>query len=125
VMLDADDDCPRELGPDLKARAAASVGCPVEVILAKREFEAWFLGSVESLRGYRGIGADAASPPDVETIRGAKERLTSLMLGGRTYLPIDDQPAMAERFDMDRAAANSPSFRRLLEKVQRLLAELT
>jgi hypothetical protein len=54
VILDADDDCPAELGGLLLNRSVTATDKPVGVVLAKREFEAWFLGAKESLRGKRG-----------------------------------------------------------------------
>lgn len=44
VLLDADDDCPALLGPELLRRAKHATHLPVAVVLAKREFEAWFFG---------------------------------------------------------------------------------
>jgi hypothetical protein len=45
ILLDADDDCPAELSPALLARARAERSdVPVSVVLANKEFEAWFVG---------------------------------------------------------------------------------
>jgi len=72
-MLDADDDCPATMGPELLKRARAAVPhTPVGLVLAKCEFEAWFLASAESLAGRRGL-PDVLSPPaNPESIRGQK-----------------------------------------------------
>jgi hypothetical protein len=44
ILLDSDDDCPATLGPELLQRARAARGdVPIAVVLAKREFEAWFV----------------------------------------------------------------------------------
>lgn len=41
ILIDAEDDCPKELAPDLLARAQrARPDIPVAVVLAKHEFEA-------------------------------------------------------------------------------------
>ncbi|WP_329557813.1 hypothetical protein [Streptomyces sp. NBC_00696] len=43
VVIDADDDCPASLGPSLLARAEATRSDRrTAVVLANREFEAWF-----------------------------------------------------------------------------------
>ena len=42
------------------------------VVLAHREFEAWFLAAIESLRGTGGIRADAESHHDPESPREQK-----------------------------------------------------
>ncbi len=49
VLLDADDDCPARLGPQILERAQAVVPHrPLSVVLANREFEAWHLAAAES-----------------------------------------------------------------------------
>ena len=56
VLLDADDDCPAELGPRILERAQrVAPHRPISVVLANREFEAWFLAGAESLNGKRGF----------------------------------------------------------------------
>ena len=118
VLLDVDDDCAARLGPELLARAQeVSRGYPVSVVFAVRELEAWFLGGIESLRGQRGIRGDAAWPGDPEAPRGAKERVESLM-GGRTYLDTDDQPALMAMLDIGAARARCPSLDKLLRDLE-------
>lgn len=59
VLLDADTDCPAELGPQLVRRAAkARPDRTTRVTLAKAEYEAWFLAAAESLAGKHGLRAD-------------------------------------------------------------------
>lgn len=113
VLLDADDDLPCVLGPHLLARARAVTAVEdVRVVIARREYEAWFLGALESLRGKRGIPLDAPIVDDPESVRGAKELLGRLM--GRRYSPTIDQPAFTALFDMDIARKRCPSFDKLL-----------
>ena len=123
VLLDANGDLPCKLGPELLARCRAVVSdIPLSVVLAKCEFEAWFLGAVESLRGVRGINNDAVSPLTPESIRGAKERLSELMEHGRAYRPTVDQAALAAQFDYDTARTRCPSLDKLLRDVNTLLS---
>jgi len=120
VLLDADDDCPAELGPELLKRIAEAHGdLRSAVVLAKREFEGWFLGSLESLRGVRGIPDDASSPPNPEEIRGAKELLSKVMAG--TYVETTDQPALAAEFDLNLARKRCPSFGKFMCHFERLI----
>lgn len=87
VILDADDDYPARLGPALLERARrARPDLALGVVLAKREFEAWFLAAAESLRGWRGLPETLEAPGDPEAIRGAKEWLgrSSGLLGRAT-----------------------------------------
>jgi hypothetical protein len=92
------------------------------VILAKREFEGWFLGSLESLRGVRGIIDDVVSPSHPEEISGAKERMSQFMAGNRTYVAIDDQPALASKFDLNLARNKCPSFDKFRRDFERLIS---
>ncbi|HEX5012108.1 MAG TPA: DUF4276 family protein [Planctomycetota bacterium] len=113
LLQDADDQAPCLEAPLLLDRArSAAPDRQVRVVMAKREFEAWFLGALPSLRGLRGIAADAPAVAAPEDIRGAKERLGSLM--GRRYSPTTDQPAFCDRFDIELARRNCPSFDKLL-----------
>jgi hypothetical protein len=122
VLLDADDDCPRELGPELLKHIGKAHGdLLAAVVLAKREFEGWFLGSLESLRGVRGIVDDAVSPPNPEEIRGAKEHLNQFMISKRTYVETTDQPALADKFDLNLARQRCPSFDKFMRDFERLI----
>ena len=124
VILDSDDDCPAELGPQLLERCRNSApSIPVVVILAHREFESWFLGAKESLRGRRGIREDATISEDPEGIRGAKKRLSGNMEGAR-YLEVDDQPAFAAVMDLETTRMNCPSFAKLVRDVEHLVSLL-
>lgn len=122
ILLDADDDCPAVLGPKLLLRAqAARPDVPCSVVLAKSEFEAWFVGSIESLRGHCGIREEAVAPAAPEDIRGAKGWLTRQMSAGRTYLETDDQPSLASRFDIQQARQRCDSFDKFMRDVDALL----
>lgn len=121
VAVDADDDPPCRLGPELSRRAAtARSDLPSRVVLATREKEAWFLAALESLRGKHGVPLDADSLRNAETIRGAKARIASLT--GRSYSEVADEPALSASFDLDQARQNSRSFDKLYRSVTELLA---
>ncbi|MGN9894906.1 hypothetical protein [Micromonospora sp. L31] len=80
--LDADDHCPADLGPRLLHRAqAARPDVKVCVVLANREFEAWFLAAAKSLGGLRGL-PDVLEPPAYpEAKRDAMGWLSERMAG--------------------------------------------
>lgn len=121
VLLDADDDCPARLGPELLKRArAAHSDLHISVVLAKREFEAWFLASIESLRGKRGIPHNACFKRDPELPRDAKRHLSELMEGDRHYLETIDQPSLADGFDLQACRNRCPSFRKFERDVKSL-----
>jgi hypothetical protein len=124
IVLDSDDECPATLGPALLARARkVRSDLPVSVVLAKREFEAWFLAAAESLRGRRGLADDLDGPPDPESIRGAKEWLSGHMPKDRRYVETLDQPALAAYFDLVRAR-RADSFDKFFREVQKALTTL-
>ncbi len=120
VLIDADDDCPAELAPSLLRRVRGRLADrPSTVVLAKREFEAWFLAAARSLRGYRGLPQDLEPPTDPEGVRGAKEWLAHRM--GR-YRPTLDQPALAAIMDLEEAR-RAPSFDKLWRDLERIFGE--
>lgn len=121
ILLDAHDDCPARLAPLLKERAACVTHLPVAVVLAKCEFESWFLGSKESLRGFRGISKDACSPPNPEEIKGAKELIAQNMTSDRNYVEVDDQPAFADKFDLHVSRSRCPSLDKLFKDFYSLI----
>ena len=124
VLLDADGACPAELGPKLlaQARSVAPERIPVTVVVAKEEYEAWFLADLDGLRGRRGLRADAAVPGDPEAVRGAKEYLQRQMEPGRYYSETVDQPALTQALDLERVRERSSSFDKLWREVERLVA---
>ena len=104
IILDCDDDCPAQLGPALLYRASqVRDNLPIAVVLAKCEFETWFLAAAESLRGKRGLKSDIDPPNNPEKIRGAKEWLYQRMQTGSKYSETRDQPALAAIFDIEQA----------------------
>jgi hypothetical protein len=116
ILFDADDDCPKEMGPTIERWAGAEAGdVPVAVVMPNHEYEAWFLASIESLRGKRGIRGDAPACGDPEDPRGAKEKLEELMLPGRTYSPSADQAPLTAALELPAAYQRSRSFRRMVE----------
>lgn len=126
VVLDSDDDDPKILGPELLARARkVRPDRFISVVLAKREFEAWFLAAAESLRGLRGLPDDLEAPSDPESIRGAKEWLAARFKPRRRYSETLDQPAFAKLFDLLQARKRATSFDKLFRDIQAVLGDLT
>ena len=110
VMLDADKDCPKELGAQLAQRARdAGVGVPIAVVCAKREYENWFLASDEGFTG------------DVEEYSGAKEWLTHKTPRGLAYKATRHQPSLSGTMDIDAALKASRSFQRLCSALEQLV----
>lgn len=124
ILLDCDDGCPADDGPKLLKRAVATRGdLPISVVLAKREFETWFLAAAESLRGRRGLSDDLTAPLDPEAVRGAKEWLADRMLPNQSYSATTDQPAFAALFDLE-TARRADSFDKCYREIVQLLNKL-
>lgn len=125
ILFDSHDACPRDLAPLVQGWAREEAGDrPCAVVLAHREYEAWFLAAIESLRGRRGILPDAAAHPEPETPRDAKAELEARMLPGRSYSETADQAALSAKFDMAAAYARCRSFRHMISAFGFLLARL-
>jgi hypothetical protein len=122
ILLDADDDCIATIGARMLATArAARHDRELSVVLANREFEAWFLAALESLRGKRRIRLDATWDGDPESVRDAKRALREQM-EPPIYSPTVDQAALASAMDLELARARSRSFDKLCRDLDRLLA---
>lgn len=123
VLFDADDDCPAELAPTLENWAREAAGeIPCAVVMANREYEAWFLASMEALRGRAGVLPNAASHADPEALRDAKGELERRMRPGASYSATVDQPAMTAQFDLQNAYRRCRSFRKLVSAFGALAA---
>jgi hypothetical protein len=86
------------------------------VVLAKSEFENWFIAAAESIAGDSGLAPGLSSPSDPESIRDAKGWLQKAMPPGRKYSETIDQPSLASKFDLN-AARRAPSFDKLCREI--------
>ena len=124
ILLDANSDCPKTLAAEITERARqARSDRAIQVVLAKMEYEAWFLAAAESVADHKGIKPDFVSPPDPEAVRDAKGWISKHMEPGRSYSPSTDQPALTAVFDMDVARKQAPSFDKLYRAVESLLVD--
>jgi hypothetical protein len=114
VLVDMDDDCPQEKGPELAGRIQAMGNLPfsVVVVCAKREYEGWFLASLETIHvGYVYQG-------DPEDRRDAKGWLTREF----GYRQVRDQSVYTQELDIALARRKSRSFRRLYHAFEEIVA---
>jgi len=135
VILDADDkekgsrgkqgkpDCPKVLGPNLLARAqAVCPHIPLGVVLAYKEYEAWFLYILPELQRAGMIPKGIKLPTyksDKEIPRGCKERLSSFMT--EPYEPTRHQAIFTRYLPFnDKMKSRSRSYRHLLDTLDRL-----
>src|SRR3989442_6630926 len=123
ILFEADDDCPGELAPTLEHWSQEAAGeIPCAVVMANREYEAWFLASIEALRGRAGIVPNAVTPPHPEGLRDAKSALERCMAQGASYSPTVDQAALTEYLDLERVYRRCRSFRKLVSAFGTLAA---
>ncbi len=119
ILLDLDDGCPKEeaqrLAAEIRSQAAR---LPVAIVLAHREYEAWFLASIETIAPQ--YGEDLTPPADVESVRDAKGWLSRRLFPGGRYKETAHQPSMTTEIDFDLAARRSRSFSRFLHAVELL-----
>ncbi len=120
ILLDADDDCPANLGGAILDRAQQQVGHRrISVVLANREYEAWFIAAATSLDGHRGFSLDPEfNIIESESIRNAKGWISARM-ANNAYGETTDQPAFSARMDLQQAFDGSRSFRKLCDEWQR------
>lgn len=111
VLLDSDDDDPVDLRREMQAIADEGRDGAAIVALAVREYEAWFLAGLESLRGHRDVRDDAVYEADPELKRDCKGALTANML--EHYSPTRHQAAFSALVDLHLAAERSSSLREL------------
>lgn len=125
VMLDADDDCPAELGPALLGRAQrVDTSVPLSVVVAKRMYENWILADFASLRARSVLPGAAfyADRGDPESDSSPKRSLK--LIRGEPYKETTHQAlltaALSLRSGMRRRA---PSFDKLFRDLERILQE--
>lgn len=121
VLRDGDDSditCPVQLAGMLVPDQGL-VTVPVEIVIARHEYEAWFLAAAESLRGHPAVKDDAVFPGDPEAKRGAKSQLEGLMQ--ESYKETLHQAKFSGVMDLRVAAARSRSFRRMVHAVELLV----
>lgn len=123
LLMDADDDCAAELAPSLYRRLRQAVGAvPISVVLATREYEAWFLAAARSLRDSGRVSPIAEPPSSPESIRGAKEYLQrEILKRGATYSETVDQEALTAIMSLDEAES-CRSFRKLCKDLAAVVA---
>ena len=130
VVLDADVDCPIALAVELATAASrASLGIPVAIVCANREYEAWFICNLTATHGGKirerlNLASSLTSPNDIERLRDPKGWLTGNMPRERAYKETFDQTPLTHQIDLDLTYGESRSFRRLCDAIGELVGAL-
>jgi hypothetical protein len=119
ILLDANGDCPAELGPALLARARQVAGhADIACVIAKVEYETWFVAAAESLSEYLDLAAQHEPPVAPEHARCGK-RWVEQRFRTVKYSETVDQPRMTAAMDLLIARARAPSFDKLCRELER------
>ena len=120
VLLDADDDCPATKGAEILEQGRAIIPHRrLAVVLANREYEAWFIAAAASLDGFRNFHCQPDDGlADAETPRNAKGWIGERIAGG-AYHQTTGQAAFSARMNLEVAYARSRSFRKLCSEWSR------
>lgn len=120
VLIDSDiesgEACPKREAEERSKWIRETInGKAFAYVFAHREYEAWFLAALDSLRGVASIRPDATPPDNPEGIRGAKESIEKNMLPRRVtrYRETVHQREFTKLFDMKSAYRACRSFRKL------------
>ena len=121
LLIDAHEACPAQLGPQLLARARehrkdADLSC----VLAKTEYETWFVAAAESLHDYLELGPNDVVPEAPED-SGAGKAWIDRHFKGTKYSETVDQPAMTAKLDLAKCRRRSPSFDKLCRELEKRL----
>lgn len=130
VLLDGDEDCPRDLATCLVHTAVGlNMSVPIVIVCAHREYEAWFVASLDSetgdsIRAMLGLSETAVHEGDVESIASPKGWIQVRMPQSSGYKETQDQPALTPFIDIEHTRQQSRSFRRLCHAVEELLGAI-
>jgi Domain of unknown function (DUF4276) len=122
VLFDGDDDCPAQIAPvQLKRIANMRRDIPISVVVANREYEAWFLAAATSLAGYEGLPLLLENHPNPELTRDCKGWLSKNMPEKFGYRETLHQEKFSGLIDIAIARERSDSFDKLCREVIRLV----
>ena len=132
VIVDADEACALQLAKQLAKRVYAyGARLPVAVVVAKCEYEAWFLASIPTLVG-RAIREGFTLPEnlrfdgDVEGVSNAKGWITNHLPRTSSHRSVAydearDQVTLTRLIDPTLARERSRSFRRMCHAIEQIV----
>jgi hypothetical protein len=121
ILVDADENCPGRLGPELLAFAReANSAVDVTCVLANVEYETWFAAAAESLTKFLELPVGFTASESHEGLRHGKAWVERYFRG-RKYSETQDQPAMTRAMDPGLCRRRSPSFDKLCRELEQRL----
>ncbi len=118
ILIDANGEPPCILGPGLlqiaqRARSDHDVAC----VIAKVEYETWFVAAAESLSAYLDLARAGAPSTDPEGARSGKGWIEARFRGTK-YSETVDQPRLTAKMDLQLCRRRSPSFDKLCRDLE-------
>jgi hypothetical protein len=118
VIMDADDDLPCELGPEI-LRHSARPGLDLAVVIANLEYETWFVGASGSLAKYLDLEESEHAIANPEGGRLKKAWIQRHFRG--VYAEAVDQEKLTAELDLARCRVACPSFDKLCRELERVV----
>lgn len=117
VLIDADEQCPAELGPQLAAVAhRAREDHRSACVVANVEYETWFVAAAESLSEYLVLASEDVDDAPEEA--GLGKGWVKARFRGPSYSETTDQPRMTAAMDLTLCRRRSPSFDKLCRTLE-------
>jgi len=118
LLCDADEDLPCGLAPRVLATARRVRGdLDLACVMARREYEAWFIAAADSLTRFLSLRAGDESAWAAPDEHG--EKWISDHFRGVSYQKTVDQAKLTGAMDLTLGRARSPSFNKLCRELQR------
>jgi hypothetical protein len=119
ILIDADEFCPAEVAPQICASIRNAVGeIDCVCILAKKEYETWFVGAAESLQKFLNLGSEVAIPSAPEESGSGKNWIAE-RINRASYSETVDQPSMTKKMNLNQCRERCPSFDKLCRELER------
>ena len=125
LLLDADDDCPAELGPRLLAAAkAARSDADISCVLAKKMLENWLVAGASALAGVNDLPSELPTRDLFEQRSGTAWLDSQLRRKDRKrkYDKTADAKIFVKHFGLQECRDNCPSFDKLCRELEARLA---
>jgi hypothetical protein len=117
-----EDDCAPAFAHHLAARIQAMhPSKPVAIVVARWEYEAWFLASLGTVGAVVGMPEGTIYAGNVESEHSAKGWIERRLHPGQKYSETRDQARMTAYLDLESAAHRSRSFKRLKHALEQLM----
>lgn len=120
LLIDAEKECPAQLGPRLLQLACnARPDVPIACVLANQMFENWLIAGSGALHGVNGLPNPLPVVTDVEALSGKgwiKDQLRTVSRN-RAYSETIDGPVFVRQMDVIAARTRSKSFDKLCREL--------